>query len=185
MPKKEARTKPPSQAVIYSTVPQWCIDRIGCDATGLLVLHTLGRYRRKSDGYCYPSQATIAAMSFLGERTVRTTLHRLVKCGALRVVRKATGTFPALYAMPDREWTGNSSGAIDTPEPAMDRQFLQNGPAETADELTTELTTRTTTERPSAFAVQAHAMRARAVYGASARDSRRDPNQRPDLRVVA
>ena len=182
MPRKKVKQPRPGKATITSFVPAWSMARATGDSTMILVLFGLGTFRSKGEGLAYPSQATLSTVTQLGERAQRDALRRLVDAGAIYVKRKATGSAPAVYAIPDAPLTGSFTGENTG---AVDRQFTPSGAAESADEVTTEVTTYSTKRSAVAVAVPAHAMRARAVHGPTTYNSRRDPNQRPDLRVVA
>jgi hypothetical protein len=82
----------------------------------------------------------------LGERTVRITLQRLVKVGALVIVRKHAQNQPTAY----RLQTGSFCGSDATSETASDRQSVHARGAESAPEVTTEDTTTTTASSANA-----------------------------------
>jgi hypothetical protein len=185
MPRKKVKQPPPRKGTITSFVPPWSMALAAGDATAVLVLFGLGTFRSKGEGLAYPSQATLSTVTQLGERAQREALHRLVKAGAIYVRTPATTKKPAVYAIPDTPLGGSSTGPNECGAFAVDRHITPSRAAESADEVTTEVTTSSTKRSAVAVAVPAHAMRARAVDSATIYNSRRDPNHRPELRVVA
>lgn len=138
MPRKKVKQPPPRKGTITSFVPPWSMALAAGDSTCVLVLFALGTFRSKGEGLAYPSQATLSAVTQLGERAQRDALRRLVDRGAIYVKRPATGTTPAVYAVPDTPWTGSFTGASTD---GLDRHFTPSTAAESADEVTTEVTT--------------------------------------------
>jgi hypothetical protein len=173
------RAKHPS---LRMDVPQWALDRVPGDATARHVLHVLCAHRSNGDGLAYPSVSTICRLTGYGERTTQRALRRLCEAGAIRLHRFATPNCSTVYAIPDAPFPAVAGCQNDGGEGCH-----SNGPQtpERGVKMAPELSISTELPISAAVAVPAHAMRARAVSGATIHNSRRDPNQRPDLRVVA
>jgi len=176
MPRKKVKQPRPGKATITSFVPAWSMARATGDSTMILVLFGLGTFRSKGEGLAYPSQATLSTVTQLGERAQRDALRRLVDAGAIYVKRKATGSAPAVYAIPDAPLTGSFTGENTG---AVDRQFTPSGAAESADEVTTEVTTFLSTQNAVAVCSSKARAPSSSVADRTIYTDRRGGNQRP------
>jgi hypothetical protein len=189
---KAKQAGPPNQSPLFMNVPRWTLARIGRHPTQRLVLFALCAHRSKGAGIAFPSIETLTEHTGLSRRAVGTALTALVQSEAIALARPWTQHRPNVYAIPDHEPARQMRNQYASEPPAEtppDAHLVHASSAPAAPETTTEPTTVTTTTTdlrvPRAVAVPAHAMRARAVDSATIYNSRRDPNQRPELRVVA